>query len=81
MPATKYGIIYTYTPGGVAEWLKAPVSKTGIRVYTRIEGSNPSPSATRKYLYFYYETGGAIYSLLGRNRTYITGSASPRSIR
>ena len=48
MPATKYGIIYTIHTGGVAEWLKAPVSKTGIRVYTRIEGSNPSPSAGKK---------------------------------
>ena len=38
----KYSIIHI---GGVAEWLKAPVSKTGIRSQTRIEGSNPSPSA------------------------------------
>ena len=53
---------YTAT-GGVAERLKAPVSKTGMRDSSRIEGSNPSPSAAEfsivlMYLIFLFSTQG-----------------------
>jgi hypothetical protein len=37
------GILMHAAPGGVAEWLIAPVLKTGMP--QGIEGSNPSPSA------------------------------------
>ena len=44
--AFKINVKYFYKKGQVVEWLKALVSKTGIRVY-RIEGSNPSLSAKK----------------------------------
>jgi hypothetical protein len=40
---TGYGKIQPQKPGGMAEWFKAPVLKTGM--VKAIVGSNPSPSA------------------------------------
>src|SRR6185503_15077294 len=41
-------LAYALPSGGVAEWLNAAVSKTVMGVFSSIEGSDPSPSASSR---------------------------------